>query len=119
MLAITQEQLDAVVREAYDHAHACCHYAPTDRSFPVGEDGKMDCTGLMLRSRITWGLSTSTIRTTASAGMAGRFPSMTQDPIPVSMRCSHTSAFRSMSGAGRWSLSTCGFYRKLRTKGSI
>ena len=114
MLAITQEQLDAVVREAYDHAHACCHYAPTDRSFPVGEDGKMDCTGLMLwwagyvdramncdeadqlmgdlgfvkstdpetytgitascsgASRITWGLSTSTIRTTASAGMAGR-----------------------------------------------
>lgn len=50
MLAITQEQLDAVVREAYDHAHACCHYAPTDRSFPVGEDGKMDCTGLMLRA---------------------------------------------------------------------
>lgn len=47
---ITQLQLDAVVREAYDHAHACCHYAPTDRSFPVGEDGKMDCTGLMLRA---------------------------------------------------------------------
>ena len=46
---LTQAQLDAVVREAYEHAHACCHYAPTDRSFPVGEDGKMDCTGLMLR----------------------------------------------------------------------
>ena len=47
---LTQAQLDAVVREAYEHAHACCHYAPTDRSFPVGEDGKMDCTGLMLRA---------------------------------------------------------------------
>lgn len=47
---LTQMQLDAVVREAYEHAHACCHYAPTDRSFPVGEDGKMDCTGLMLRA---------------------------------------------------------------------
>ena len=42
---ITQMQLDAAVREAYDHAHACCHYGPTDRSFPVGEDGIMDCTG--------------------------------------------------------------------------
>ena len=50
MLAITQEQLDAVVREAYEHAHACCVYASTDRSFPVGEDGRMDCTGLMLRA---------------------------------------------------------------------
>ena len=47
---LTQAQLDAAVREAYEHAHACCHYAPTDRSFPVGEDGKMDCTGLMLRA---------------------------------------------------------------------
>lgn len=47
---ITQVQLDAAVAEAYNHAHACCHYAPTDRSFPVGEDGIMDCTGLMLRA---------------------------------------------------------------------
>ena len=47
---LTQMQLDAVVREAYEHAHACCHYGPTDRSFPVGEDGVMDCTGLMLRA---------------------------------------------------------------------
>ena len=47
---ITQMQLDAAVREAYNHAHACCHYGPTDRSFPVGEDGIMDCTGLMLRA---------------------------------------------------------------------
>lgn len=47
---ITQAQLDAVVKEAYDHAHAYCHYAPTDRSFPVGEDGRMDCTGIILRS---------------------------------------------------------------------
>lgn len=47
---LTQAQLDAVVREAYEHAHACCHYGPTDRSFPVGEDGIMDCTGLMLRA---------------------------------------------------------------------
>ena len=47
---ITQVQLDAVVAEAYNHAHACCHYGPTDRSFPVGEDGIMDCTGLMLRA---------------------------------------------------------------------
>ena len=47
---ITQVQLDAAVAEAYNHAHACCHYGPTDRSFPVGEDGIMDCTGLMLRA---------------------------------------------------------------------
>ena len=56
MLEITQEQLDAVVREAYEHAHACCHYGSTDRSFPVGEDGRMDCTGLMLRALTTLGL---------------------------------------------------------------
>lgn len=53
---LTQTQLDAAVREAYEHAHAYCNYAPTDRSFPVGEDGKMDCTGLILRSMWNVGL---------------------------------------------------------------
>lgn len=53
---ITQMQLDAAVREAYEHAHACCRYGPTDQSFPVGEDGIMDCTGLMLRALTTLGL---------------------------------------------------------------
>lgn len=53
---LTQAQLDAAVAEAYNHAHACCHYGPTDRSYPVGEDGIMDCTGLMLRALWRLGL---------------------------------------------------------------
>lgn len=53
---ITQEMLDNAVREAYEWAHEHCHYAPTDQSFPVGSDGKMDCTGLMLRALTTLGL---------------------------------------------------------------
>ena len=53
---ITQEMLDMAVREAYEWAHEHCYYAPTDQSFPVGDDGKMDCTGLMLRALTTLGL---------------------------------------------------------------
>lgn len=53
---ITQEMLDNAVREAYEWAHEHCYYAPTDQSFPVGDDGKMDCTGLMLRALTTLGL---------------------------------------------------------------
>ena len=53
---ITQKMLDDAVRDAYEYAHLHCHYAPTDRSFPPGEDGKMDCTGLMLRALYTLGL---------------------------------------------------------------
>ena len=53
---ITQEMLDNAVREAYEWAHEHCCYAPTDQSFPVGGDGKMDCTGLMLRALTTLGL---------------------------------------------------------------
>lgn len=53
---ITQMQLDAAVEEAYKYAHDHCHYGPTDRSFPVGEDGIMDCTGLMLRALWCLGL---------------------------------------------------------------
>lgn len=53
---ITQEMLDMAVREAYEWAHEHCYYAPTDQSFPVGGDGKMDCTGLMLRSLTSIGL---------------------------------------------------------------
>lgn len=53
---ISQKWLDAAVEESYKYAHDHCHYAPTDRSFPVGEDGKMDCTGLMLRALYLLGL---------------------------------------------------------------
>ena len=53
---ITQSWLDAAVEEAYKYAHDHCHYGPTDRSFPVGEDGIMDCTGLMLRALYLLGL---------------------------------------------------------------
>ena len=53
---ITQEMLDMAVREAYEWAHKHCYYAPTDQSVPVGSDGKMDCTGLMLRALTTLGL---------------------------------------------------------------
>lgn len=53
---ITQELLDSAVDQAYRYAHRFCRYAPTDRSFPVGEDGKMDCTGLMLRTLYLLGL---------------------------------------------------------------
>ena len=53
---ISQAWLDAAVKEAYKYAHDHCHYAPTDRSFPVGEDGWMDCTGLMLRALYLLGL---------------------------------------------------------------
>lgn len=38
------------VQATYEYAHNNCYYSPTDRSFPVGSDGKMDCTGLVLRS---------------------------------------------------------------------
>ena len=38
------------VQATYEYAHNNCHYAPTDQSFPVGSDGKIDCTGLVLRS---------------------------------------------------------------------
>ena len=38
------------VQATYEYAHNNCYYAPTDQSFPVGSDGKMDCTGLVLRS---------------------------------------------------------------------
>lgn len=48
--------LDAAVDEAYEYAHLYCHYAPTDNSFPAGVDGKMDCTGLMLRALYNLGL---------------------------------------------------------------
>ena len=53
---ISQEWLDAAVEESYKYAHDHCHYAPTDNSFPVGEDGRMDCTGLMLRALYLLGL---------------------------------------------------------------
>lgn len=53
---ISQAWLDAAVEEAYKYAHDHCHYAPTDQSFPVGEDGRMDCTGLMLRALYLLGL---------------------------------------------------------------
>ena len=53
---VTQAQLDAAVEEAYNYAHNYCHYDSTDRSFPVGSDGIMDCTGLMLRALYTLGL---------------------------------------------------------------
>ena len=49
----TQRMLDEAVREAYEWAHSYCGYASTDRSFPVGNDGRMDCTGLMLRALYT------------------------------------------------------------------
>ena len=38
------------VQATYEYAHNNCHYDPTDQSFPVGSDGKIDCTGLVLRS---------------------------------------------------------------------
>ena len=38
------------VQATYEYAHNNCHYDPTDQSYPVGSDGKMDCTGLVLRS---------------------------------------------------------------------
>ena len=38
------------VQATYEYAHNNCHYDPTDQSYPVGNDGKMDCTGLVLRS---------------------------------------------------------------------
>lgn len=53
---ITRDMLDNAVREAYEYAHEHCYYAPTDQSFPVGDDGKMDCTGLMLRALYLLGL---------------------------------------------------------------
>ena len=53
---ISQAWLDAAVEEAYKYAHDHCHYGATDRSFPVGEDGRMDCTGLMLRALYLLGL---------------------------------------------------------------
>lgn len=53
---ISQVQLDVAVGLAYRYAHMSCHYAPTDQSFPAGEDGRMDCTGLMLRALYLLGL---------------------------------------------------------------
>ena len=69
---ITQMQLDAAVAEAYHHAHACCHYGPTDRSFPVGEDGIMDCTGLMLRALWWLGLVDRPLNCDEADALMGR-----------------------------------------------
>lgn len=69
---ITQEMLDNAVREAYEWAHENCYYAPTDQSFPVGSDGKMDCTGLMLRALTTLGLVDEPLNCDQINAMMGR-----------------------------------------------
>lgn len=69
---ITQEMLDNAVREAYEWAHEHCHYAPTDQSFPVGEDGKMDCTGLMLRALWWLGLVDRPLNCDEADALMGR-----------------------------------------------
>lgn len=47
---MTSAEFKSAVREAYEYAHWHCHYGATDRSYPVGEDGVIDCTGLVLRA---------------------------------------------------------------------
>ena len=69
---ITQEMLDNAVREAYEYAHENCYYASTDQSFPVGSDGKMDCTGLMLRALTTLGLVNEPLNCDQIDQMMGR-----------------------------------------------
>lgn len=69
---ITQDMLDNAVREAYEWAHEHCYYAPTDQSFPVGDDGKMDCTGLMLRALTTLGLVHEPLNCDQINAMMGR-----------------------------------------------
>lgn len=69
---ITQEMLDNAVREAYEWAHEHCYYAPTDQSFPVGSDGKMDCTGLILRALTTLGLVNEPLNCDQINAMMGR-----------------------------------------------
>jgi hypothetical protein len=53
---MTSSDFRDAVRRAYEYAHTHCHYAPTDKSYPVGEDGKMDCTGLVLRALYEMGI---------------------------------------------------------------
>ena len=45
---MTSAEFKNAVREAYEYAHSHCRYGATDRSYPVGEDGVIDCTGLVL-----------------------------------------------------------------------
>lgn len=52
---MTINNLDENIKKAYEYAHANCHYAPTDRSFPPMEDGAADCVGLALRALYTMG----------------------------------------------------------------
>jgi hypothetical protein len=47
---MTSAEFRDAVRKAYEYAHSHCRYGATDRSYPVGEDGVIDCTGLVLRA---------------------------------------------------------------------
>ena len=55
-MKLTEGMMDEAVRNAYLWGHGHCRYGPTDRSYPVGDDGIMDCAGLVLRALYTLGL---------------------------------------------------------------
>ena len=55
-MKLTEGRMDEAIRNAYLWGHNHCTYGPTDRSYPVGDDGIMDCAGLVLRALYTLGL---------------------------------------------------------------
>ena len=53
---ITEKNLDAHIKNAYLYAHKNCTYGPTNTSYPPGENGAIDCVGLVYRAFYTMGL---------------------------------------------------------------
>ena len=53
---IAEKNLDAHIKNAYIFAHENCAYGPTNASYPPGDDGVIDCVGLVYRAFYTMGL---------------------------------------------------------------
>lgn len=55
---MTEQNLDAHIKMAYEYARANCHYAPC-LGFPPMSDGRADCVGIALRALYTMGYVTA------------------------------------------------------------
>ena len=53
---VTEKNLDAHIKNAYLYAHKNCTYGPTNTSYPPGDNGAIDCVGLVYRAFYTMGL---------------------------------------------------------------
>ena len=47
---VTVKSLLEAIKEAFRYAHAHCQYGRTDTHYPPGENGKIDCVGLIFRA---------------------------------------------------------------------